>query len=173
MKRKWVTFWLLLSVILPFCGCGAGETAALAAYRRFAAADHRLSATWEEDGAAYAGILEVRTEADGTRALAVTYTAPDALRGVRASCNAAGATLSLDGVLCPASEDMPHFAVFCFFLADPGGARTETDASGAATLTFCNGTAEYTVRMSAGGVPEKLVCRTGKTVITLLPEAEC
>ena len=102
MKRIYRLFPLLvlLSLLLTFTGCG-GDANDLLAYQ---AREMRLAVLYERGGVTYAGEVWLAAGGEG-RDLTLTYTAPDAVRGVSYRRTGGTVTASYGAHTVAASED--------------------------------------------------------------------
>lgn len=102
MKRIYRLFPLLvlLSLCLFFTGCG-GDATDLLAYQ---AREMRLAVSYERGGVSYTGEVWLAAGGEG-RDLTLTYTAPDAVRGVSYRRTGGTVTASYGAHSVAASED--------------------------------------------------------------------
>lgn len=142
MKRIYRLFPLLvlLSLCLFFTGCGGDATDLLAYQTR----EMRLAVSYERGGVSYAGEVWLAAGGEG-RDLTLTYTAPDAVRGVSYRRMGGTVTASYGAHSVAASEDtllplslfsIPRDAkVMSINKTDEG--RTAVLAKGETVYTLC------------------------------------
>lgn len=164
MKRIYRRFplLLLLSLCLTFTGCG-GDATDLLAYQ---AGEMRLAVSYERSGVTYAGEVWLAAGGEG-RDLSVTYTAPDAVRGVCYRRTGGTVTASYGAHTVTATEDT-LLPLSLFSVPRDAKVMSIDKTEEGRTAVLAKGETVYTLCFRGDGeIPCFLSCESGNTYLAL------
>lgn len=158
-------FLLLFPLLIPalFTACGTSDMPERELIQWQESA-HTLRAEWSVDAQRYEGLLSLDGQEEGKpRRLTVSFTAPDAMRGITLVREGNLVTLTLDGLVRTGGEEYaPLFSVFRFFEEQGHSYAEQIGENGERILSFRDAGGQYTVRIPAGGEGPDLLTYTSE-----------